>query len=75
MLAAAMVAAGMFFPMGVMVAFCVGIIGKISADEIFHCMIRVSLYTAKKLNVCLTKRHLRAAADSTANKRCDMMRC
>lgn len=75
MLAAAMTAAGMSFLVGVMVAFCVGIIGKISADEIFYCLIRVSLYAAEKLNVCLTKRHLRAAADSTANKRCDMVRC
>lgn len=52
----------------VMVAFCIGVIGKCFGDTGNHRIVSVSANTAVQLDVCLGKGRLGTAADATADE-------
>ena len=68
--AAAVVSAGMSLTvvMVVVVTLGFGIIVQTVCKECLHCFVRITVDTAKELNTCLGKCHLRTAADAAANE-------
>ena len=67
--AATMVTAGVLLSvMVVVIAFCIGVIGKGSGDTGSNRIVCISADTAEQLNTCLGKSHLGAAANTSANE-------
>ena len=66
---AAVVTAGVLLSvMVVVVAFCIGVVGKCSGDTSNNSIVRVSANTTEQLDACLGKSHLGTAANASADE-------
>ena len=72
--AAAVIAAGVTFAVGVVAALDVGVIDQFATEECLHSLVGIALDAAIELDACLCQRHPGAAADAAADQDVHMER-